>query len=133
MKLRALIAPICFTGNSIIHPMTNLWHPFMANWAIPLALWVFGTFVGATFRWRYGSYKEWKEECQEKAEKTLDANVLQFLGDHQIWNSSDISEGISADREAVIACLDRLEMRGRVRSESGTMDDPARVYWLLGR
>src|ERR1035438_9767040 len=103
--------------------MANLWHLFIAYWAIPLASWVFGTFVGATFRWFYPSRQEWAAEREARAEKKLDAAVLKFLAGHRIWKSAGIADGVSADREDVIASLDRLEMRGRVQSDSGTLDD----------
>jgi hypothetical protein len=111
--------------------MTNPWDSFIAHWAIPVASWIFGTFMGATFRWFYPSRKEWKEERREKAERKMDADVLRALAGGVILTSAWIADGMKAEREQVIESLDRLEHKGRVQSDSGTMDNPARVYWIL--
>ena len=110
--------------------MANFWHWVAVNWG-PLGI---GACIGGVFSifvWFKPNYKELKIERQEKAEKKLDAKVLRILGDNQIWKSARIAEVLSVDRENVIESLDRLEMRERVRSDSGTMDDPDRIYWIL--
>lgn len=87
--------------------------------------------MGATFRWFYPSRKEWRAGRQEKAERKMDADVLRALAGGVILTSAWIADGIKAEREQVIESLDRLEHKGRVQSDSGTMDNPARVYWIL--
>jgi len=89
--------------------------------------------MGATFTWFYPSRKDWKAEQQEKAERKIDADVLRVLSGGVILTSARIAELIGADRERVMDSLDRLEPKGRVQSDSGTMDNPARVYWILER
>ncbi len=113
--------------------MKDLWNLFIAHWAIPLASWIFGTFTGAAFRWFYPSRKEWKEERREKAERKLDAEVLRVLDGVEILTSARIAEIMKAERERVTGSLNRLELKAWVQSDSGTMDNPARVYWTLER
>jgi hypothetical protein len=112
---------------------TNQWSSFLAHWAIPLASWVFGTFVGATFRWFYPSRKEWKAERAAKRDKKLDAKVLSSLTDLKMPRSSggmtgagmpinrisEIAAYLDENRDDIEESLSRLEMRRSAKSDSG--------------
>ena len=104
--------------------MANLWHLFVANWAIPLASWVFGTFVGATFRWFYPSRKEWKEQRRLKAEQKIDERVIDAMkgdssqtfpvGRSPRFQASDVAKVLDLEVDVVFDSLERLERKGRV-------------------
>ena len=112
--------------------MTSLWDTFMNHWAIPLASWVFGTFVGATFRWFYPSQKEWKESQEGKANVRIDSAVweqIRPVGNYALSQDSQmIAETLSLDQDAVADSLERLEAQGKVRRHEGTLDHPS-PYW----
>ena len=122
--------------------MTNLWHSFVAHWAIPLVSWVFGTFVGATFRWFYPSRKEWKAERRQKTERELDSKALGAIANQSLWKGPrpmtgagifavrtwEIANYLGLDRETAADSLGRLEEAGKVKNDGGTLDDPT-PYW----
>ena len=78
------------------------------------------------------SRKVLKEERQIRTEKNLEAEVLRVLSGGQIWKAANLADELGEDREAVIACLSNLAMRGRIRTGTGTFDNPAPDYWSLG-
>lgn len=110
--------------------MTNLWQSFVAHWAIPLVSWVFGTFVGATFRWFYPSRREWLEGRKTKREAKADAMVLGAIralceSNSGIYNTQDIAERLGTPLDDTADSLERLENIGRVQSYNiGTTDSP---------
>lgn len=110
--------------------MTNLWQSFFVHWAIPLASWVFGTFVGATFRWFYPSRKEWLESCKVKREAKTDAKVLGEIraickGNSTIYGAEDIAKRLTMTIDETADSLERLEIVGRVQSyDVGSNDHP---------
>lgn len=106
--------------------MTNIWNLFLSGSAGFI-----GGLVGGAFKWFFPSFKEVKEARQAKQEKKLDTEILKFLSDHQIRKADQIAEAIDKKRDDVIEGLDRLEMRGRVRSDHGTFDDPGKIYWSI--
>ncbi len=127
--------------------MTNLWHSFIAYWAIPLASWIFGTFTGAAFRWRYHSYKEWRAERQAKLKKKTDSHVLTAMANPALWEgprpvtgagvrpvkSDEMAEYLGLSQDDVADSFERLEQRGRVKQEKGTINDPAPSWFIVLR
>jgi hypothetical protein len=123
--------------------MTNLWHSFIAHWAnwlIPFVTWVFGTVMGATFRWFYPSRKEWKEERHLKAEQRIEESVLDAMkrdASHtlpiprdQWFEASDIVKALGIEVDAAFDSLGRLERKGRVR-RGGTNIRGRAPSWTL--
>jgi len=94
-----------------------------------VALCVSGLFT--VFVWLVPNRKALKAERQAKAEKNLEAGVLRILGDGRIWKAANIADELGEDREAVRACLENLVVRGRIRTGTGTHDNPAPDYWSL--
>jgi hypothetical protein len=109
-----------------------VWKSFLAHWAIPLASWVLGIFVGATFRWFYPSQKEWKAARAERAIAKIDAEVWKQIrptGSYAISQDSKmIADALSLDQDAVADSLERLEGQGKVWRHGGTLDHPS-PYW----
>ena len=112
--------------------METTWHSFLAHWAIPLASWVFGTFIGATFRWFYPSRNEWKEGRKNKVEAKVDAEIwkqMRPIGSVCLSQDSEmIAKTLLLDQDAVADSLERLEAQGKVRRCEGSSDHPA-PYW----
>ena len=114
------------------------------SWGIPT---IVGT-VAATGTWFLARRKEWKEARQAKADSVVDSKILQTLQDRKLWcgprrvmtgagdpgvRSTEIAEAFSLDREVVIDSLRRLEVRGRVRSGDGNLDNPAPYWYIVQR
>jgi hypothetical protein len=113
------------------------------SWSIPTKFAsTFGAVTSALVVWG-----KWKAGRQAKADKKIDARIILALQDHDLWSrprvltgggnvgvrSTEIAEALSLDSEVVIDSLERLEARGRVRSASGTMDNPAPYWFFLHR
>jgi hypothetical protein len=116
--------------------MGNLWHSFILHWrvwALSGVAWLFGTFVGAAFKWRYGSYKEWNAERKEKRERAVDSRVIQAMKNFDLWKTAEMAKYLKLERDAVVESLERLEMRGRVKRAAGSLNDPAPWWFILPR
>jgi hypothetical protein len=123
--------------------MTHLWDSFIAhwvNWVIPFATWIFGTVMGATFRWFYPSRKEWEEQRRCKAEDSADSTILNAIRDEKLWGApvpgqrrfqaAQIAGVLTLDVEAVRESLERLEARGKVR-RGGTNVPSLPPFWMV--
>lgn len=73
-----------------------------------------------------------RPERRAKAEKNIDAQVLQALG-NSVMNSRQIAESLGLDQDDVADSLERLEARGKAKRSSGTFSDPAPSWLLLHR
>ena len=116
-------------------------------WALSGVAWLFGTFVGAAFKWRYGSYKEWSAELKEKREQAVDSRVIQAMKNFDLWKgtrplvggggipvkTAEMAKYLKLERDAVVESLERLEMRGRVKRAAGSLNDPAPWWFILPR
>ena len=104
----------------------------MVRWALPLASWVFGTFIGATFRWFYPSQKEWREGRKNKANARIDAAVweqIRPIGGVALSQDSEmIANTLSLYQDTVADSLERLEAQSKVRRIEGSSGHPA-PYW----
>jgi hypothetical protein len=126
--------------------MENLWHSFIAhwaNWVIPFVTWIFGTVMGATFRWFYPSRKEWREQRRRKADEATDGIVLKhmrgdtlpkpFLLDNRRFQASDIANALSLEVDSVFDSLERLETNHLVRRGGVSRPDIAPAWMLNPR
>lgn len=91
-----------------------------------------------------GLWAKWRGWRKDKAASKVDAQIIRALQDHELWSgprpftgsgdlgvrSAEIAQALSLDIEVVIASLDRLEARGRVRNAGGTLNNPA-PYWHI--
>lgn len=102
--------------------------------------------VGATntITWLFARRKEWRAARQARAERKIDAQILEILGKPDLWGyqrpltgagiplvrAAELAQQLALDLEAVGDSLERLESRGRVLRTQGTMDNLA-PYWHI--
>ena len=111
--------------------MTYLWHSFIAHWQV-WASWVFGTFIGATFRWLYPSRKEWEDGRKNRENAKIDAAVwkeIRPIGSYVLSQDSRmIANSLALGQDEVADSLERLEAQNKARRLEGSSDHPA-PYW----
>jgi hypothetical protein len=123
--------------------MENLWHWIIVHWK---SWGINGIVAGASsiITWVLARRREWNEDRQSKAESRIDSKVLHAIGSRELWKgsramtgagipavrSAEIAVVLRLDEEVVADSLERLEMRGRVSKDGGTLDDP-RPIWLF--
>lgn len=111
--------------------MTNLWHWIILHWNGWGVNGVVAAIASAS-TWILARRKEWKDSRREKANAKIDAAVfakIRPIGNYALcYDSEMIATMLSIDRDAVADSLDRLESRGKVRREEGTLDHPAPLW-----
>ena len=100
--------------------------------------------AAAAGTWFLARRNEWKEARRAKSDSAVDSEVIRALQNRDLWTgqrvrtgagdpllrSAKIAEALSLDCDAVADSLERLEARGRVGKENGTLDNPA-PYWFI--
>jgi hypothetical protein len=123
--------------------MTSLWNSFVAhwvNWVIPVVTWIFGTVMGATFRWFYPNRKEWEDQRRRKVEEATDSRILNAIRDEKLWGTSvpgqrrfqavQVASVLSLNVDAVRESLERLEAKAKVR-RGGTNLPSLPPFWMV--
>jgi hypothetical protein len=117
--------------------MTNVW-----NLASHLAAAGIGAFLAGVFLWFFPNRKEWIDARRKRREAKIDARVLAAISNYELWNgacpmtgagvpvvrSAEIAEYLHIDRDVAADSLERLLYWGKVRKESGTLDDPSPTW-----
>ncbi len=129
--------------------MQDVWHWVADHWRT-WGLTAFLLAVSNLATWilsRRKDWTEWKASRQAKADKKIDAQVLQALGNPNLWaqlrpltgagvplvRSAEIAQHLSLDGDIVGDSLERLEARGRVERTNGTFDNPSPYWHILFR
>lgn len=129
--------------------MQDIWHwlaDHWKSWGIYAILLGGSNFVTWIFA-RRKDLNEWKASRQAKADKKIDAQVLQAIGNPTIWGhqrpmtgsgipyvrAAEIAEHLSIDRSVVSDSLERLEQCGRVEHSGGNLSDPTPIWRIVPR
>ena len=135
-------SPKCNTAYNPLRmrSLGSMWHWLTVNWG-PFSL---GTGLGAivgfvfnVFKWWFPSREALNRRKKENERKKFDSKVLDTLSDQQVPRSihgmtgggmpltfaSEVAAYLEADQDDVEDSLQRLQLRGRIRQDSG--------YWFI--
>lgn len=113
------------------------------SWGIPTVV----AGIAASVTWFLARRTEWKEARRAKADSAVDFQVFRALQNRDLWGASrpmtgagdrlvrsvELAEALSLDCDVVADSLERLEAKGRVKNEGGTLDNPAPYWFALHR
>jgi len=113
------------------------------SWGIPTVV----ASIAALVTWFLARRTELKEARRVKADSAVDSQVFRALQNRDLWGASrpmtgagdrlvrsaELAEALSLDCEVVADSLERLEAKGRVKNEGGTLDNPAPYWFALHR
>jgi hypothetical protein len=118
-------------------------NPF--NWIIDHRQSISGASLASIIGWLLGKRNEWKERRRVKAERQLEAIVLDALQKPNLWpmhgfagaypcvRSAELAVHLGREQDAVADCLERLQARGRVKKSGGSFNDPSPTWFFLPR
>jgi hypothetical protein len=129
--------------------LPDIWGWVDAHWkswgiyAVILGVSNFVTWILA----RRKDWNEWRASRQAKADRKIDAQVLQAIGNPTLWGNqrpmtgsgipyvraAEIAEHLSLDSDTVSDSLERLEQRGRVERSGGNYSDPSPTWRIVPR